>query len=508
VEIMSNPRHSFSLGHRWAAGFHVLLGIAAALALVVMLNYLGARHHWRWQISEHRRVKLSPQTVRVLKTLTNDVRVTIFFDTRREEGIYQQVASLLDEYNDHNRRVVVKTIDPTRDPADAEPVLARYHLAERKGRNFVVFDCAGRVRTLEQSELGDWSYEIGDDTKPAAKKLTTFNGEALFTAAIFNLSNPRPHRICFTTDHGEHDPDLAVKPHGYDRFAQALRDKTGADTMKLSLLGTNRIPDDCLLVVAGPRQPFTETELVKIENYLRQGGRLLALFANPALNNKRTGLEAVLNKWNVAVGDRVIQDARYSTSAENLDVLTAYMNEEHPIVKGIVAGSPLAKVRLILPKSVGPRASVQAPDAPRVDPLATTSDSGIEVSNFRDGVPNPNWYQDRRGRFPLMVAVEQGGVKNITAERGAVRMVVVGDSLFLDNELLDGAANRDFGLLAAEWLLARPDVMLEGVVPQQLKYRRLTLSARQMQQVRWVLMAGLPGVVLLFGAFVWWRRRS
>ena len=39
------------------------------------------------------------------------------------------------------------------------------------------------------------------------------------------------------------------------------------------------MPADCnLLVIAGPRDVIPDVELEKIEQYLNQGGRLLALF--------------------------------------------------------------------------------------------------------------------------------------------------------------------------------------------------------------------------------------
>jgi len=83
---------------------------------------------------------------------------------------------------------------------------------------------------------------------------------------------------------------------GYMKFAAVLR-QSYIQPESLSLLGTNAVPMDCnLLVIAGPRTVIPQLELGKIEQYLKEGGRLLALF-NFAAINKETGLEALLTKW-------------------------------------------------------------------------------------------------------------------------------------------------------------------------------------------------------------------
>ncbi len=502
------PPPSFSALRRWAIALNVAAGLAAALALAGMANYLSARHHGRFQLALHRPAGLSPQTLRVLQSVTNEVKVTIFFDTHGEEDLYALVSGLLREYNNANPKLLVETVDPARSPGQAELVLATYQLAAIKARNFVVFDCGGRVKVIYQGELADYDYDpVPDQPREYRKRLTAFKGESLFTTAIFNLANPRRFKICFTQGHGEHDPDQPPSnPFGYWKFAQALKEKINAEEEKLSLLGTNMIPSDCqLLIIAGWRQPFADAELAKIDAYLKQGGRLLALLSNPVWDG-RGGLENVLAKWNVSVGEKAILDPTQSPTGN--DLLTTRMNTQHPVMRALLADSADNRVLLVLPRSVGPlRAGAPAPDAPRVDVLASTSDHGTE-REIRNGVPYPDPFHDRSGVFPLIVAVEQGSIKGVSTERGATRLIVVGDSLCLDNQLIDEpCGNHYFGTLAVNWLLDRPQVLLEGLVPRPLTTYRLVMTNQQFQTAEVILLGGLPGAVLLLGALVWWRRR-
>jgi hypothetical protein len=90
-----------------------------------------------------------------------------------------------------------------------------------------------------------------------------------------------------------------------------------------------------------------------------------------------------------------------------------------------------------------------------------------------------------------MVAVEKNAAKGVAAERGATRLLVVGDSFFLGNARIDFYANRDFAGYAANWLLDRP-VLLEGVAPKSISEYRLQITSIQMQTVQWILLAAIP----------------
>jgi hypothetical protein len=504
-----NPSPTFSALSRWGMGLNVAIGLAAALALVFMVNYLSARHHWRLSLGGQRQHPLSPQTLRVLAALTNNVKITLFFDTRGEEQLYSLLASLTREYSQASPHISVRTVDPTRQPADAELLLATYQLSALKDRNFVVLDCEGRPRVLYANELGDYRDELVSEGPPREfrKHLELFRGESALTTALFNIANARRFKIGFTQGHGEHDPGRPGQPHGYAKFTQAIREKVNADLGMVSLLGTNDVPADCqLLIIAGPREPFAETELARIDNFLRQGGRLLALVSNPARNG-RAGLESLLARWNVSVGDKILLDPQ-NAPAENA-LLTGWLSTNHPITKALTADAEKSRLLLVLPRAVGPvRPGPAAPDAPSVQILAGTGADAVEVSDVRDGVPYRNPMTDRRGSFPLMVAVEQGSIKGVTAERGSTRIVVAGDSLFLDNELIENPPeNHFFATLAVNWLLDRPQVLLEGLVPQPVSSYRVVLTERQLRASRWLLLVALPAAPLVLGALVWWRRR-
>ena len=120
------------------------------------------------------------------------------------------------------------------------------------------------------------------------------------------------------------------------------------------------------------------------------------------------------------------------------------------------------------------------------------------LAGFEKAPPHP---------YPLIVAVEKGNVKGVITERGTTRMIITGDSLFLANQMIASARNRDFAGFAVNWLLDRPQ-LVEGIGDRPVDEYRLVMTNSQLQHSEWILLAGMPGAVLLLGGAVWLRRRS
>jgi ABC-type uncharacterized transport system involved in gliding motility auxiliary subunit len=155
-------------------------------------------------------------------------------------------------------------------------------------------------------------------------------------------------------------------------------------------------------------------------------------------------------------------------------------------------------VEMVLPRPVeklirdNPSAS-----APQVEELAASSDTSTLAS---DPAAPPRGYS-------LIATVEQKPVAGVTNPRGNTRMVIAGDSLFLDNQIIDAAANRDFLNYSINWLMDRQE-LLAGIGPRPVTEFRLLLTRQQQQQLNWLLLGALPGGVLVFGWLVWLVRRK
>ncbi len=134
----SPKQPSFSTGRRWKIGLDAVLRTALVLAVVVMANYLAAQFFQRFYLSAQTRVQLSSRTVSVLRSMTNHIAVTLYYD--RQDDFYPDITSLLDEYQTVDRNITVRTVDYNRDPGEAEKVAEKYKLAGTGAKNLIIFD--------------------------------------------------------------------------------------------------------------------------------------------------------------------------------------------------------------------------------------------------------------------------------------------------------------------------------------------------------------------------------
>jgi len=491
-DLQSDP--SFSPYRKWGVGLQVALLLLLVLAVVLMANYLSQAYFVRFHLSTTNRHPLSARTLKVLDSLTNQVKVVLFYD--KEDPLYSSVSDVLTEYKLASSKISVQFVDYTRDQASALQLKEKYPavFSAPDAKNLVLFDCAGKVKVVPGSLLAHYILEqVPNEKEPEfRRKPTEFMGELLFTTALLHVSNPNPLKACFLQDEGEHDPSSRDKKDaaGYFEFASVLAQNYIQP--ELLSVGTNPIPMDCnLLIIAGPTSRLPDATLQKVDQYLEQGGRLLALF-NFITTNRETGLEKILAKWGVNVGTNWVKDPAH-TSQANLSDLFVVDFSKHPLVNPLL----YKRLQLLMPRSISKiGAPLPAPGAPRVEEVAFSG-----PKSFADaGSIHPH-------SFPLIVAVDKDPIKGVITERGTTRIVVCGDSFFLGNYYIDGGANRLFAHCLINWLLDRTQ-LLQDIGPRPMTEWRLTMTRTQLQSAQWILLAGMPGSALLAGFLVWLRRRN
>lgn len=483
---------SFSTGRRWFIGFHVLLAVLAVTAILVMVNYLSLRHYIRHNVSDNGQGQLTPTTLQVLKSLTNDVRVIIYYNP--DEPLYPYVRAMLKEYEALSPHIKLEAVNYATEPAKAAEIITQFRLGQGS-KDMVIFAANDRAEFVSQGQLSEMDMSAllkgtGNEVKRKA-----FLGELHFTAKLLAVSSAKPYKAYYLAGHGEHDPAKDTE-QGYQKFIELLvGNNVHVKGLDLQRDQQAPVPADCdLLVIAGPQHEPSIAELERIDRYLGTGGRLLLLM------NIRTqpGWERLLAKWGVALGTDVVFD---EPNMQN-DVLMIENLGAHPIT------AAKDRIYMFYPRSVGRIAGGPAQtDSAQVTELLSTGPEGEVRTDFRKGVlrpyPNP---KDRKGAITVAVAVEKGGLKNVALPRGATRMVVVGDSSMLDNQFMILPGNEEFARQSVNWLLDR-SFLLGAIGPRSFTEYRLAVTKSQMNLLQWIMLGAMPGGVFVFGLLVWLRRQ-
>jgi SAM-dependent methyltransferase len=494
--MSTNPKSqpSFSPASRWKIGLDVAVRTALVLAVVGMVNFLGAKFFHRFYLSSQTRVELSSRTLAVLRSLTNHVDVTLYYD--RKADFYPDIVALLNEYCAANKNISVRPVDYVRDAGAAEKVKTQYRqfFSSQSDKDLVIFDSGGRVKIFPGAELTKYQTKQVQAKDPQQKELeferrpVAFNGEQAFTAMLLALANPQPLKAYFLQGHGEPLLTDFKSDTGYLKFAAVLQQNYIAVT-NLSWIGNTGVPMDCnLLIIAGPASALLEPELQQLDRYLREGGRLLILLGYTSQQHP-TGLEPILQTWGVTVLNDIAEDLEH-TKSKGYDIIVDQFGK-NPVVNSLSS-----QLQVYLPRPVLKNQG-QTANAPVVDELFGTSAGATLLAN-RSEPPHI---------YPLACAIEQKPVAGAANPRGNTRIIVVGDSIFFGNTLIESGGNRDFLNAAVNWLCDRP-MLLEGIGPRPVTEFRLLITNHQQRQLGWLLLGALPGGVLLLGWLVWLVRRK
>jgi len=471
----------------------VLLG----LALLVGVNYLSARHWKRADWTKTRIYSLSEQTTKILAGLKQPVRVTVFMTN--ESRVYQPVKEILARYQAASPKIEVEFLDPRRNPARAEALVKEFGIRQ----NTIVFRSGDRKKYVEEDKLADFDFAAAG--MGGSPNIKTLKAEEAFTSAILSVTEVRQPRVYFSKGHGEADVDSAERGRGF-ADAKQLLERANMTVGAWDSLGKDSMPQDVdLVVVAGPRTAFLEPEAGALEKYLAGGGRALLLLdpvlPGPGAPAADLGLGGLLGKYGIKLGNDLVVDPANALPMVGAETVLANRYGTHPIVASLAAeGLPV-----IFPLVRSVTKAEKPPDGLAQAMLVETSAEGWGETNLKQldaGIKKEA--SDTPG--PVSLAVAMGPADEKKADAKAVRLVVVGNSRFASNGALTNGANGMFFANAVHWLAGSEKQI--GIAPKTPEQASLSMTDGQVRRIGLFAILGLPGLAILLGIWVWYKRRD
>jgi ABC-type uncharacterized transport system involved in gliding motility auxiliary subunit len=429
------------------------IGVVAILSL---LNFLGYRHHKRFDWTTEKLYTLSDQTQKIGGSLTKDVRVILFAKgSTPDNGLSDRMA----EYKNLSRHIQYEVVDP-----QEHPELAKQYNVARMGQ--VIVTSGVKTEHLEETQEQD------------------------ITSAILKVTREGEKTVCFVEGHDEKSI-TASDAHGYSNVATELG-KENYQTKSVNLVASNGVPSDCsVLVEAGPTKGLFPQEVDMIKKYLEANGKALIL-DDPQTDPK---LDGVFQEWNMKVGDDIVIDAsgvgRMFGTGPAVPLVVDYGTS--PITRNFertMTFFPLARTVAIADRN---KMLVNGTE------LLKTSAQSFAAKEIVNNQVKFDPAKDQRGPLSLGVAAER------KEEGKGARLVVIGDSDFATNQWVGLQRNGDLFYNTINWL--SEEEALISIRPKSPENRRVNLTEAQQKGLMWFSLALLPGVVILSGVYIWWKRR-
>jgi gliding motility-associatede transport system auxiliary component len=430
------------------------------LVLVVLglLNFLGFRHKKRVDLTSEQLYTLSDQSRRTVADLKKDVEIIRF--ARTPDQTFKDLAT---EYTNAGARVHYREVDPQERPE----VARQYNVTHM---NDVVVSSGTHNETLSGTAEQD------------------------LTNAIIKVTRDAVKTICFVEGHGEKSLSSG-EGDGLEGQDKALKNE-GYQTKSVNLVSSGSVPSDCnVLVDAGPKQSLFPQEAGFVSKYLDGGGRALLLL-DPEMDPK---VDSLLDAWNVALGSNVVIDAsgvgRLFGTGPAVPLVVDY--GASPIVQNFTGTMTFFNLaRTVAVKDKGK-------SDPQTTELLKTSPRSFTVPNLKTKEVRYDPAKDQAGPLSLGVAAERK--TGTGADAKSARLVVIGNSAFATNQWAGLQRNGDLFVNTINWLAQDEDLI--SVRPKNPTNRRVILTETQQRELFFASMIFLPGLVLISGAVIWFRRR-
>jgi hypothetical protein len=523
---------------RLGVGAQVGLAIAMALVAVGLLVQLGEWWYVRADLSFTGRNTLDPATEELVAKLPEPLEVDVFFRPLKDpfQGIAYQVQSrmlelLVTARNAHRDKILLTV----HDPAKLESTRERQRELGVEGVNLIALSCGENSTQLSlfgEIAVIDWGNPTEQDLRylidlglgidltgwsrnpnqyrPA--RLSQFNGAEAFAAGMLKVSAASSPKVCFSVGHGE-SPLESSEGESMVRLKRAL-EQDGFVVETWDALEEGAVPEDCeVLAIVGPRQPFQAAELESVRSWVLRGGRLIVA---PSFEEIQRGFaEGVTTLlWDYAM---VAQPG-------------IVCNEIKDAFGQPFSGTPDCSVLLIGENGLSASHELTEPLRRRGRRVMFTQTHSFRRGNPQEGwsslplitSPRMSWldlgdeegkidyrYDDateQRGRYALcMLAYGPGSLQAPGEELRQPRVLGIASSFLFDDRLFD--TNRDFLLNAFNWMAER--AYRVGVSPRDPGEARLDLESGATRSIlNYSLWLGFPGVCMLVGVVVAYRRRS
>ncbi len=432
------------------------------IAVAIMLAFLSTRFGWQHDFSYAQRASLDAQTVALLHHLDAPVSITSY--APRDNQLRGAVADVIARYQRIKPDISLDFVDPDADPAATREagILTNGELVIRyKGRS-------EQLKVLTEREL--------DNT-------------------LTRLARARERLVAFLSGDGERSPDGQANAD-LGNFAALLKAQ-GVRTIPLTLDAGTQIPENVdLLTIAGPRATIAAAIVTELVDYINRGGNLLWL-TEPGEN---VGLEPLAKALSLRVLAGVAVDdsgAAFGIGDPSFVAISTY--PQSVVTRDF-------SLTTLFPQAAA-LAVVTGNEWQATPLLRTSAKSWTETGAIpKQGDPTTISFDASKGEIPgpldLGFAFNRLSPSPVKREQ---RVVVIGDGDFLSNSFLGNGGNREFGQRVFDWLLE--DDALIQIADKGAPDRQLHLSQRGLGIIGLGFLIFLPGLLLLAGGTIWWRRR-
>lgn len=466
-EYLKNGNYSFAM-------------MAIIIVSVILVNIIVGKlpdKYTKFDMTATDVFTLSDTTIDILKNVDKDITVYTISEVGNENSYVQNYIEL---YKNESKYIKSDTINPILDPHLVE----KYSLNVSEGSVLLV--CGEDFRVIDIDDM----FVTTIDSSTTEKNITGMDIEGLVTSAIVRLttsSTPKVYQLF-----GNSSSKLS------DEQISAIN-KENVDVLECSFEEDETIPQDAdMIIINQPTKDYTDKQAEEILDFMKLGKRALIIASTTdiSIENRPVNFEKILAYYGTELeystvleskSDNFLSDTAYYSIAQVID---------HSITKDTIKNE--RKIALYLADSIKLLPENSDKDLTIDLILQSSSSAYLKEQGAKTMAQLPS---DETGTFTYAVAVTD----NITKTPSKA---VIYSSAALTNEKINGQinnANIKLIVSSVRWLADRKTD--ESIAVKALYPSNLVVSQKQINVYTIFLVVIVPVCILIYGLYVWFRRR-
>ena len=495
LAIVLSPKSviGFLVGRQGRYGTNALIITSVFFFILILVNVLFYRLSQdgvlRQDLTATRTFTLSPQSIQILQNIDTAIDVTIFMvpDPSGTDPNRQQVVDLLDEFVRISANLKYEFVDPEMKPEFAQSYGINQYPA-------IVFENISEG--VKES--------INCSATPGSQLCLNFSEEDFISSLLISTGQEKKV-VYILTGHGEPSitttiNNLQPTQDGFDYAIEGL-EKDNYIVTPINLIQDNKIPDNAAaLVISGPKDDLTNSEYEIINNYIKSGGRILAMLdpESPEL------FKNLFIDWGIILSSHSVADSVSHIPNELLTPLIQKANGQFDSDSSVPITKDLDTVYFPGVSSITTSIPIFdiTPNIQFKTIAKTTPASWVETDSSNISLDDKDMFP---GPFPVGIAIETVGTIDELSTHELAKLIIIGDSDYIANYHYNFNDNKDLFLNSVNWLTEDYDLISIRSKPIGIRY--LVLNKREKDFMKWSSWLFPPFIMLFIGGVVWWRRR-
>lgn len=444
---------------QYRLGGNSIIILICVIGSFLLVNSFFDKDFFFWDITTDHINTLSPRSKAIIAQITHPIAIKAFFSNSTDIA---KLHRILENYaRESQDRISYEILNPETNPIAAQ----------------------------EAGILHDGVILLSMDDQ---REMVNGVDEAQIASAIYSLLFPIEKHVAFSTGHSEGDIG-GFSDNPFFNAATLLQNKNYR-VSQINLRLQDVIPSELnTIIVAGPRNSFTNDEVSKLKFFINEKKGLLLLLEPEYLTKNNIFNDPLFDFCTKVFGIEFNPDIIIDPNSLIPWGVTARPPNltKHPVL------SNLSNALILGYTSRSINSGCNDPEIHCEKILLTNNDAWGETSfqQLNQGQSTED-DQDLPGPLPFAIALEL---------KSGSRVMIIGDSSFANDNYIQNFSNSDFFLNVIDWLSYQEDVIPQ---PQKtLSFRVLKNLTKEQLDLIFLSSVVLPPLIIIIAGITTWLKR-